>query len=375
MKTNEFLEGLQHIGIDTFIGVPDSTLSTLCAKLNEMDNQHHMCTVNEGAAVALAAGHFVATNQAACVYMQNSGLGNAVNPIASLTHQDVYDIPMLFLVGYRGKPGEKDEPQHVYQGKITFPLLDVLGIEHAELSKQTTSEEFQDIMKDCNIAISQHKSYAIVIDKGSFEKDDEKAYENSYMYVREDAIQAIAKHVDEKDVLVSTTGKISRELYEQLDAVKGNHQQAFLTVGSMGHASMIGFGMAQALSNKKVYCIDGDGANLMHLGSLAFIAQQCPNNFIHIVLNNGAHESVGGMPTGASEVRISNIAKSCGYAYTITVDNEVDFQKALQSIDQHPKPCMIEVLCKMQSRDDLGRPKESPIQNKTQFMKHNEVTK
>lgn len=375
MLTKTFLNEINGLGIDTFIGVPDSTLSTLCAVLNNMDNQHHMCTVNEGAAVALAAGHYAATQQPACVYMQNSGMGNALNPIASLTHSDVYDIPVLYVIGYRGQPGSKDEPQHVFQGKITLPLLDVMGIESTVISKHTTTEEFHAIIHKAKQLLTNNQSFAFVVEKGTFEDKDTMTYENEYSYVREDAIAALVKATTSNDLIVSTTGKISRELYEQLDAQKSSHQQAFLTVGSMGHASMIAYGIAQSFKNKRMYCLDGDGASLMHMGSLAFIAQQAPKNFVHIVLNNGSHESVGGMPTGASHSNIADIAKSCGYAHTITIDNEKDFEKQLQEIDNYPKPCLIEVLVKMQSRDDLGRPKETPIENKKSFMGYNEVKK
>lgn len=375
MKIDDFLTAVETTGIDTFIGVPDSTLSQLCARLNTMDTKHHMCTVNEGAAIALAAGHYLATNKPACVYMQNSGLGNAVNPIASLTHKEVYDIPMLLIVGYRGKPGEKDEPQHVFQGKITCPMLTALDIEYRVLSKHTSAEEMKEIITECKQKLTQNHTFALVIEKDTFVKEPIEPYANNFTFVREEAIQTCIKNIHKDDVLVSTTGKISRELYEQLDALKGNHQQAFLTVGSMGHAMMIAFGIAQSLPHKQVFCIDGDGACLMHMGSLAFIAQQQPDNFVHIVLNNTAHESVGGMPTGSINASFAAIAKSCGYAYSITVDNQESFQRELQSLPQRPKPCLIEVLVKMQSRDNLGRPKESPIENKINFMKENEVIK
>lgn len=375
MNAEKFIEQLKIIGIDTFIGVPDSTLSSLCAHLNQMDTKHHMCTVNEGAAVGLAAGHYLSTGKPACVYMQNSGLGNAVNPITSLMHQNVYDIPTLYLIGHRGKPGLKDEPQHVFQGEITWSLLDLLEIKHAQLTKETTLQELDSILMNCNKALSNNQSYALVIEKGTFQSDIMSSYTNAYTYIREDAIHTLIKATNDNDVFISTTGKISRELYEQLEKIKGNHKQAFLTVGSMGHASMIAYGMAQSFKDKRLICLDGDGAVLMHMGSLAFLAKQKPENFVHIVLNNGAHESVGGMPTGASGKSLAEIAHSCGYPYTISIQTKEEFTDVLEKLDKLPKPCMIEVMVKMESRDDLGRPKETPIENKQNFMKYNEVKK
>ncbi|MCI8272384.1 MAG: phosphonopyruvate decarboxylase [Erysipelotrichaceae bacterium] len=373
MQVEQFLQMLKKAGIDTFAGVPDSTLSVLCAHLNQMDKKHHMCTVNEGAAVGVAAGHYLSTGKPACVYMQNSGLGNAINPMASLTHADVYEIPVLYLIGYRGKPGEKDEPQHVFQGRITLPQLDLMEIEHAVLSPATDTEEILMLMERCMTNLRQKKSFAFVIEKGTFKSDLSYDYQNSYTFIRESAIRVLAEEVRKEDVLVSTTGKISRELYEQLDSIKGCHDQAFLTVGSMGHASMIAAGMAHSFPEQRIICLDGDGAALMHMGSLAFIAQQQLKNFVHIVLNNGAHESVGGMPTSACELSIADVARSCGYQYAETIREEAGFKNLLQRLDKLPKPCMIEVLVSMCSRSDLGRPKETPTDNKLQFMKRNEV--
>lgn len=373
MQVEQFLQMLKRAGIDTFAGVPDSTLSVLCAHLNRMDKKHHMCTVNEGAAVGVAAGHYLATGKPACVYMQNSGLGNAINPMASLTHADVYEIPVLYLIGYRGKPGEKDEPQHVFQGRITLPQLDLMEIEHAVLSPATGTEEMTMLMERCMTNLHQKRSFAFVIEKGTFKSDLSYDYQNSHTFIRENAIRVLAEEVRKEDVLVSTTGKISRELYEQLDSIKGCHDQAFLTVGSMGHASMIAVGMAHSFPEQRIICLDGDGAALMHMGSLAFIAQQKLKNFVHIVLNNGAHESVGGMPTSACELSIADVARSCGYPYAETIREKAGFKNLLQRLDELPKPCMIEVLVSMCSRSDLGRPKETPTDNKQQFMKRNEV--
>lgn len=373
MQINDFINALNKININTFVGVPDSTLQVLCEKLAQLDDEHHMCTVNEGAAIALAAGHYLASEQPCCVYMQNSGIGNAVNPIASLTHGKVYDIPMLLLIGYRGEPNTKDEPQHKFQGEITLPMLDLLEIEHAIISNETTSLEFDEIMTNANKAMQEHRQYAIVVKKSSFTSDSKHAFTNPYTLIREDAISSIIEKIKPNDVIVSTTGKISREVYESLNKIKGTHSQAFLTVGSMGHASMIALGIAKQRKDKTVYCIDGDGAALMHLGSMAFLAEQKPANFVHIILNNEAHESVGGMSTGATRTDFSKVAMDLGYTFAITVDNLIGLHNALKKCEGQTGPVLIEVKVAMHSRSDLGRPKETPIQNKENFMKYHEV--
>lgn len=370
MKTSAFMQGLEGQGIDTFIGVPDSTLQCFCDYLNtNISSDHHFVTVNEGAAVGLAAGCYVSSKKPACVYMQNSGIGNALNPIASLANQRVYDIPMLFVIGYRGEPGKKDEPQHKFQGEITLPLLDLLEINYSVLSETDTLTSFNQALKNIDKALSENKQYALVIKKGTFEKEPSEKFKNPFSLVREDAIRAILQHVKKDDVIVSTTGKISREVYEQCDALFGNHEQVFLTVGSMGHASMIALGIAKKMPNRRVICMDGDGAAFMHMGSMAFIANQnCPN-FLHITLNNQAHESVGGMPTDCKNTQLYKIAEACGYPHTMQFTNSDEINTFFTSNQAMSGPAFMEILVSVASRADLGRPKESAVENKLNFMK------
>lgn len=368
MKTSDLMMHLQQTGIEDYIGVPDSTLQAFCDDLNlHVGEKHHFVTVNEGAAVALGAGCYISNGKPVCVYMQNSGIGNAINPIVSLINEHGYDIPMLFLIGYRGEPGVKDEPQHLFQGEITLPLLDVLHIPYAILDGDTTITQLHEIFQRVKQALSQHKQYALVIRKGTFEKAERYHFENGYSLIREDAIQTILKTMKEEDVIVSTTGKISREVYEQSEQLYHHHNHVFLTVGSMGHASMIAQGIAVNMPHKRVFCLDGDGAALMHMGSMAFIANQHQRNLVHIVLNNQCHESVGGMPTNCPQLSFAAVAKACGYAYVQHVETAAALEKALYEIPKDG-PVLIEVMVAVSSRPDLGRPKERAVENKEAFM-------
>lgn len=377
MKVEFFVEQLKAIGIESLVGVPDSTLKEFCDYINTdgKDEFTHYVPANEGAAVGIATGVFLSTNKPACVYMQNSGIGNTVNPITSLINEEVYDIPMLFLVGWRGEPGYHDEPQHKFMGRITKSILETLEIEYSIIGPDTTEVELKEIVNKCIEKLSENKQYSIIIKKDTFEKRSKSTYKNKNTLVREDAIKAILESVESEDIIVSTTGKISREVYEQADLVNGQHQQEFLTVGGMGHASMIALGIADNMKDKKVYCIDGDGAVLMHMGSLGLIGTRKPNNLIHICINNDAHESVGGMPTGAVGMNYSLIAKSCGYPYVYQVDTLDLLKRALEEARTLGETVFIEIKVALQSRENLGRPKETAIDNKLNFMKYHGVVK
>lgn len=371
MKADKLLQALEQRGIHTIIGVPDSTLKQFCDGLqNYKGNINHYVPVNEGTAVGLAVGSYLADGKPACVYMQNSGIGNAVNPIASLANRDVYGIPMLFLVGWRGEPGVKDEPQHVFQGKITCKLFEVLSIPYGVIDKDTTWEQMESILTEAFETLSGGEQFAIIVRKGTFEKDVPYTWENGNTLNREEALATILKEGGHEAVLVSTTGKISRELYEQSDALYGTHENIFMTVGGMGHASMIALGIAKKRPEEKIICIDGDGAALMHMGALAFISSQSPENFVHIIINNQSHESVGAMPTGCQKVNFSELAKNVGYSWTIRVSTLEELTKVLHNIDEQKGPILVEVLVSLDSRADLGRPKESARENKEAFMEY-----
>ena len=367
-----FIEKLRENGIDCFAGVPDSLLKNICAYITDhCDAQHNIIAANEGAAVGIAAGHYLATGNPACVYMQNSGEGNIINPLASLTDQEVYNIPELLLIGWRGRPGVHDEPQHVKQGKVTTGLLNVMGINYEVLSKEEEKAEKQ-IAKAVR-ALQNKEVFALVIEKDTFEDYKLNNIEvNDLTLSREEAIQTVAAALGEKDCIVSTTGMISRELFEYRASMNQGHERDFLTVGSMGHASQIALGIAMAQPYRRVWCFDGDGAAIMHMGSMAIVASKEPKNYVHVVFNNGAHDSVGGQPTVGLRINLPAVAKAVGYKSTISVASKEELEKELSTFNSQPStlvgPILIEVRVKKGNRKDLGRPTTTPVQNKEALM-------
>ncbi len=364
-----FIEKLHAEGIDFYAGVPDSLLKNVCAYITDhFDAAHNIIAANEGAAVGLAAGHFLATGNAGCVYMQNSGEGNAINPLASLTDKEVYNIPLLLLIGWRGKPGVHDEPQHVKQGKITIGLLNIMGINYDVLSKEEDKAAKQ--IEKAVEAVRNKEVYALVIEKDTFE-DYKLQYveQNGLTLGREEAVQTVAAALGDKDCIVSTTGMISRELFEYRAAMGQGHERDFLTVGSMGHASQIALGIALEQPERRVWCFDGDGAAIMHLGSMAIVASKAPKNYIHVVFNNGAHDSVGGQPTVGLKIDLPAVAQAVGYKSTFSVDNKADLKAVLDKAKGATGPILLEVKVKKGNRKDLGRPTTTPVQNKEALMK------
>lgn len=364
-----FIESLAAKGIDFFAGVPDSLLKNVCAFISDtLDDRHNIIAANEGAAVGLAAGHYLATGHIPCVYMQNSGEGNAINPLASLTDKEVYGIPVLLVIGWRGEPGMHDEPQHVKQGKITLPLLDAMGIRHEILSQDET--EFRSQLDGAVRHMSETgEAFAFIVRKNTFEPYTLQRHEvNEYPLSREEAIQKVAASLSAKDVIVSTTGMISRELFEYRTAQGQGHERDFLTVGSMGHASQIALGIALEKTDRRVWCFDGDGAALMHLGSVAIIADKAPENFVHVIFNNGAHDSVGGQPTVGLKVNLAGIAKAAGYKDAVSVTTAEDLGSALKVLKTMRGPVLLEVRVHRGNRKDLGRPTTTPIQNRDALM-------
>ena len=362
-----FYDTLANYGIDFYAGVPDSLLKNLCAYITDhADVAHNIIAANEGGAMGLAAGHYLATGQIPVVYMQNSGEGNIINPLASLTDPDAYNIPVLLVIGWRGKPGVHDEPQHVKQGKVTTGLLNVMGIDYTVLSKEEDKAEAQ-IKKAVAYMQATKQCYALVIEKDTFDAYTLQNMEkNDLSMSREEAIQTVASVLGDKDVIVSSTGMISRELFEYRTAKNKSHERDFLTVGSMGHASQIALSIALAKPDRQVWCFDGDGACIMHMGNMAIVANKAPKNFVHVVFNNGAHDSVGGQPTVGLNINMPAIAQAVGYKQEYSVDNQKDLLNRLSNLGDGPS--FLEVKVKKGNRKDLGRPTTTPIQNKEAFM-------
>lgn len=359
------------IGADFYTGVPDSQLKALCDFLMScygIDPKHHVIAANEGNCTALAAGYHLATGKVPVVYMQNSGEGNIINPVASLLNDKVYGIPCIFIVGWRGEPGVHDEPQHIYQGEVTVKLLEDMDIKTFVIGKETTEAELEAVMKEYETLLAIGKQVAFVVRKGALTFDKKVNYANENIMFREEIIRKIAA-VSGEDAIVSTTGKASRELFEIREANGQSHGYDFLTVGSMGHSSSIALGIALQKPEKKVWIIDGDGAVLMHMGSMALLGTNAPKNVVHVVINNGAHETVGGMPTVAKAIDLVKIAEGCGYSSAVCVKDELALEKALEEAKTCNELSFIEVKCAIGARDDLGRPTTTAKENKENFMK------
>lgn len=372
VSPQRFVECCQENGVGFFTGVPDSLLKDLCAYLTDhVPSRAHVIAANEGGAIGLAAGHYLATAEPALVYMQNSGQGNTVNPIASLADPDVYSIPMVLLVGWRGEPGRPDEPQHVKQGKVTFGLYEALGIPTSLLPEED-DEALAVLGAAIRRAQEESRPVALVVRKGTFSSVTLQRKEADLAaFGREDAIGRILQAVGQDAAIVSTTGKISREVYETRIRLGQDHSHDFLTVGSMGHASQIALGIALSKPNRLVVCLDGDGAALMHLGALAITGQSGCGNLLHIVLNNAAHDSVGGQPTVAGAIDLPAIAAACGYEVLGSASDPRALADRLTRRGLHPSslhPAFLEVRVRKGARADLGRPKETPVENRDGFM-------
>jgi phosphonopyruvate decarboxylase len=366
----KFCEAIEKHGVGFFTGVPDSLLRDFTAYVTmNYPPESHVIAANEGNAVALASGHYLATGNPAVVYMQNSGIGNAVNPLQSLADELVYSIPMLLVIGWRGEPGKKkDEPQHAKQGQTTLSLLEAMGISYELINSDL--EDFQpkidNIMAEMNRTSSP---VALVVSAGTFSKYNLAIDTgDSFPQSREEAITAIVESLEPDDLVVSTTGMASRELFECRERLGQGHASDFLTVGSMGHSSQIALGIAMQTPDRRVICIDGDGAALMHLGALAIAGTTGPSNLLHLIINNGSHDSVGGQPTAARHVDFPTVAKSCGYSASVSVNTLAELNRALANAGDSNGPILLEINVHSGARADLGRPTTSPTENKNAFM-------
>lgn len=360
------------IDSDFYTGVPDSQLKPLCNYLINtygINPNRHIIAANEGNCTALAAGYHLATGKIPVVYMQNSGEGNIINPVASLLSPEVYAIPTIFIIGWRGEPGFHDEPQHIYQGKVTVKLLEDMDIASFIIKKETSEQEVSAVMEKYKALLAEGKSAAFVIAKDALTYDKKVEYKNKNDMTREEIIRHITM-VSGDDPIVSTTGKASRELFEIRANNGESHKYDFLTVGSMGHSSSIALGIALNKPQSRIWCIDGDGAALMHMGAMAVIGSNNPDNLIHIIINNEAHETVGGMPTVATNIDFCSIASACGYKWTFCAEDFESLDTALHIAKEKNCLCMIEVKCSIGARDDLGRPTTTAIQNKEMFMEY-----
>ena len=369
ISPSSFYHTLSQLGISFYTGVPDSLLKSLCAYITDnSDDKHNIIAANEGNAIGLAAGYHLATGEIPVVYMQNSGMGNAANPLISLMDKDVYHMPVLLIIGWRGEPGVHDEPQHIKQGKVTISLLDTLQIGHEVLTEneQELDSQLKRVVETIRL---KNEPFALVVKKGIFDTYSlNKAIPSEWSMSREKAIQLVTDHLKEEDVVVSTTGMISRELFEYREKCHQGHAHDFLTVGSMGHASQIALGISLFQPERRIFCFDGDGASLMHMGAWAITGTNAPSNYFHIVFNNSAHDSVGGQPTVGALVDFPAIAKACRYKAALSVRTEQELLEALDKLDSMEGPALLEIKVAKGARKDLGRPTTTPVQNKTDLM-------
>ena len=369
VRPDFFVNTLKEHDIDFYAGVPDSLLKNICAYITDnLPAQQNIIAANEGGAMGIAAGYHLATGKVPVVYMQNSGEGNIINPLASLTDKEVYNIPVLLVIGWRGRPGVHDEPQHVKQGKVTTGLLNTMGINYAILPKDEEGAAKQikiaaDFMKATN------ECFALVIEKDTFDAYKLQNVEvNDLTLSREEAIRKVASSIEDNACIVSTTGMISRELFEARTAWNQGHERDFLTVGSMGHASQIALGIALQKSDRRVYCFDGDGASIMHMGNMAITASMKCKNYVHVVYNNGAQDSVGGQPTVGLKIDLCAVAKAVGYKAAYSVETMAELETKLSELKHEDGPLLLQICVKKGNRKDLGRPTTTPVQNKKALM-------
>ena len=373
LKPEILVNFLTKQNISFFSGVPDSLLKDFCAYVDDQfPPNNHIIAANEGAAVGLAIGHHLSSGKVPLVYLQNSGLGNTVNPLISLASEEVYSIPILLVIGWRGEPGIKDEPQHKHQGRITPALLDVMDIPYVIIDSSMEQIEVLNLIetqiKNCQIS---RKPVCILVRKGTFETYKKKISESEdsqFELEREEAVQITSKICEPNAVIVCTTGMLSRELFEFRANNKLGHGKDFLCVGGMGHASQIATGIAIDQPDRPVYCFDGDGAALMHMGSMAITGTKNLPNLIHIVFNNGCHESVGGQPTVAQKFKLSKVASALGYDFSETVSDEENLKKIIMKAQLNKSSSFIEILVRSGHRSDIGRPTTTPVQNKISLM-------
>ena len=368
INPDKYIANLTEHGVNFFTGVPDSLLKQICACIShKMSSNNHIIAANEGAAIGLGIGHHLGSNTIPFIYLQNSGLGNTVNPILSLSSPEVYGIPMIIMVGWRGEPNVKDEPQHVHQGRVMIDLFDSMGIPYFVLDKNEETA-IQQTNEAINLAKEKATPIFLAVQKNTFEDFQTDNQNHELSLSREDAIKIAAQNTPNNAVIVATTGMASRELFEYRADTNQEHNRDFLTVGGMGHASQIALGLSISQPSRSIYCFDGDGAAIMHMGSMAIIGQSQANKLIHLVFNNAAHDSVGGQPTVGMDIDFCSIADACGYITSKTVNTENDLKDVLIARQSQDGPHFIEVLVRKGNRDSIGRPTRSPLENKNDIM-------
>ena len=371
IEPSDFLAWLEARDVTFATGVPDSLLKEFGQEvMASWPRERHIIAANEGNAVALAMGHYLATGRPALVYLQNSGLGNTVNPLLSLADPEVYAIPMVVLVGWRGQPGVKDEPQHVKQGRIMPALID--SLEHPwEVLPHEPSEARKTVESAIDLALGRETPSFLLVEKGTFAAsvNGQTIPDGDPRPSREDALGELVRTIGDDAAYVGTTGMLSRELFEHRQAGLGDGSRDLLNVGGMGHASSIALAVALRRPGREVWCLDGDGALLMHMGALPVLAANAPATLFHVVINNAVHDSVGGQPTAIEGVDLPALARSVGYRHAETVTDLSEVEHAVRRLREHGGPSLLEVRVRPGNRPDLGRPTRTPKESRDLFMR------
>lgn len=366
-----FVDHLHKQGVTMYTGVPDSLLKQLGSHIMAaLPREQHVIAANEGGAVAIAMGHYLRTRSPAVVYLQNSGMGNTINPLLSLADPDVYGTPMVVIVGWRGQPSVKDEPQHVKQGRVMEALLDAIELPSSVLPRDPGAAE-STMAEAVKVAVDRNSPYVVLVEKGTFADANvplQSAPGAEGLASREAALISMADAVGSDAIIVSTTGMLSRELFEYRERSGQSGERDFLTVGGMGHASSIALGIAMRETERETWCFDGDGALLMHLGGLAVIADHAPQNFFHVVFNNGVHDSVGGQPTSIGVVDVAATARALGYRYASSTSDMASVANAVAELRRHGGPSLLELKVRPGNRPGIGRPTRTPAESKRAFM-------
>lgn len=359
---------LEKKGVSFFSGVPDSLLKYFLKYVADHSAaENHLITANEGLAIGLASGYYLRSGRLPLVYLQNSGLGNTINPLTSLADQEMYGIPLLLMIGWRGQPGINDEPQHRKMGRITIPLLDVLEIPFY-LMEEDEKTSFERVNEAITHSLENRQPVALLVPADVFETYEGLPLQNPYELVREKVIAAILADLSGNETIICTTGKSGREFYEQNLALGKKFSKYFLCAGAMGHANHIALGL-QSDAPEKIIMLDGDGALLMHLGALPALAQRSRGNFLHIVINNGSHESVGAQPTGAFSIDLCRLAAACGYENITRITDQAGLEKWLKDELLSPGLHFVEIRTGLVTRSNLGRPQGEPADWKDDFMR------
>jgi phosphonopyruvate decarboxylase len=342
-------------GVRFATGVPDSLLAPLCDQVDDRRSIQHIIAASEGSALALGGGHYLATGQRPLIYMQNSGLPNAINPYLSMCHPSAYAIPSIWVIGWRGEPGVPDEPQHRAIGAATEGLLALLNVPVFMLRSGDADEldRLEAWMQD-----REQGTVAVLVSARAVDADRRAPRRlEARPLKRREVLEHLVTGLDEEDTIFAGIGHVGRELL----AVRGGAPTEFagdlLCVGGMGHASQFALGFALARPERRVWCLDGDGAFTMHMGACSWLTRHPEQRFIHVLFDNGVHASVGGQPVCGQAVDFGRIAGALGYQHIERVSTLPAAQAALDQARARRAPTFLWCMVDERSASGLPRPR------------------